>query len=96
MNSIVQTEEFKAWLLGVTDLKARAAILVRIARAASGNFGDCSSVGAGVFEMRIDVGAGYRVYYVRRGRTVYLLLCGGSKKTQAKDIARAKALAEAT
>ncbi|MFT4504054.1 type II toxin-antitoxin system RelE/ParE family toxin [Caballeronia sp. 15711] len=87
-----QTHDFSVWLLGVTDVLARAAILVRIKRAALGNFGDCRDVGGSVWEMRIHAGAGYRVYYVRDGLTVYLLLAGGSKQGQALDIARAQAM----
>jgi putative addiction module killer protein len=91
-NTINQTRDFSVWLLGVTDVLARAAILVRIKRAALGNFGDCHDVGSSVWEMRIHTGAGYRVYYVRDGLTVYLLLAGGSKQGQIADIARAKAV----
>jgi putative addiction module killer protein len=93
MNIILQTSIFRNWLAGVKDLKARAAILVRIDRAELGNFGDCESVGDGVHEMRIHTGPGYRLYYVQRDKTVYLLLCGGHKGTQARDIRKAKRLA---
>ena len=79
-NTINQTRDFSVWLLGVTDVLARAAILVRIKRAALGNFGDCHDVGGSVWEMRIHTGAGYRVYYVRDGSSVYLLLAGGPSK----------------
>ena len=65
----------------------------RIERAEVGNFGDCESVGDGVFEMRIDYGPGYRAYFVRRGEIVYLLLLGGDKSTQKRDIKRAKEMA---
>ncbi|MDB5837995.1 MAG: addiction module antitoxin RelB [Caballeronia sp.] len=91
-NTINQTHDFSVWLLGVTDVLARAAILVRIKRAAPGNFGDCHDVGSSVWEMRIHTGPGYRVYYARDGLTVYLLLAGGSKQGQISDIARAKAM----
>jgi putative addiction module killer protein len=70
--------------------KAKARILARLLSAALGNFGDCEPVGEGVSEMRIHVGAGYRVYYTRTGSTVYVLLAGGLKASQAKDIAKAK------
>jgi putative addiction module killer protein len=90
MNIINSTEEFDRWLAGLNDLKGRAKILVRIDRAAAGNFGDVEAVGDGVFEMRIHFGAGYRVYYAREGRIVYLLLSGGDKSTQKPDIRRAK------
>jgi len=91
-NTINQTHDFSVRLLGVTDVLARAAILIRIKRAALGNFGDCHDVGGSVWEMRIQTGAGYRVYYVREGLTVYLLLAGGNKREQISDIARAKAM----
>ncbi|WP_256701363.1 type II toxin-antitoxin system RelE/ParE family toxin [Caballeronia sordidicola] len=91
-NTINQTREFSSWLLSVKDLSARATILVRIKRAAKGNFGDCHDVGESVWEMRIHTGAGYRVYYVRDGLSVYLLLAGGCKQGQVADIARAKAM----
>jgi len=68
------------------DPKAQARILARIVSAQHGNFGDCKPVGVGVSEMRIDVGAGYRVYFMRRGEAVYLLLAGGDKSTQTRDI----------
>ena len=73
--------------------KAQARILARIVSAQHGNFGDCKAVGEGLSEMRIDVGAGYRVYFMRRGEAVYLLLAGGDKSTQARDIRRARNMA---
>ncbi len=66
----------------------------RISRVAAGNFGDAKSVGGAVHELRIDYGPGYRVYYTRRGKVVVLLLCGGDKRTQSKDIRKAKDIAE--
>jgi putative addiction module killer protein len=77
------------------DVTGKARILARIRSAEFGNFSDCKSVGEGVSEMRVHIGPGYRVYFMRRGRTVYLLLTGGDKSTQSKDIARAKAMARA-
>ena len=74
------------------DPQAKAHILRRLARATIGNFGDTRPVGDGISEMRIDVGAGYRVYYSRHGKVVYVLLGGGDKKSQARDIAAAKRL----
>ncbi|MEQ8227372.1 MAG: type II toxin-antitoxin system RelE/ParE family toxin [Rhodospirillales bacterium] len=93
MNTILQTSVFRDWLAGVKDMKARSMILLRIDRAALGNFGDCEPVGDGVYEMRIHTGPGYRLYYVQRDKTVYLLLCGGQKGSQARDIKKAKKLA---
>jgi putative addiction module killer protein len=89
---IRQTDEFGAWLNRLKDAVARAIILRRIDRVASGNFGDVKAVGDGVSELRIDHGPGYRVYFARRGKTVIVLLCAGDKSSQAKDILRAKAL----
>jgi putative addiction module killer protein len=90
---IRQSPEFNAWLRGLKDKLARAVILRRLDRIAMGNFGDVKSIGDGVSEFRIDHGPGYRVYFVRRGETLIVLLCGGDKGSQARDIARAKALA---
>jgi putative addiction module killer protein len=75
------------------DQKAKARILARLTSAAFGNFGDCESVGEGVSEMRVHVGAGFRLYYTRTGSTVYVLLAGGLKASQTKDIAKAKRMA---
>jgi putative addiction module killer protein len=88
-----RTEEFAAWLSGLRDKQGRAKILVRIDRLEDGNPGKTRSVGAGVVEMKIDFGPGYRVYYIQRGQLIILLLCGGEKSTQANDIKRAKSLA---
>lgn len=86
---------FSDWLRHLKDVEAKARIIVRLRQAERGNFGDCRSLGEGVWEMRIDVGKGYRVYYVRSGNVVYALLCGGDKKTQRQDIAKARILAAA-
>ncbi len=88
-----RTEEFAAWLKELRDRQARAKILVRIDRLQEGNPGQTRSVGAGVIEMKIDFGPGYRVYYTKRSELMVLLLCGGDKGTQERDIARAKLLA---
>jgi len=93
LNTLLRSSDFDAWLSDLADQKAKARILARLTSAAFGNFGDCEPVGEGVSEMRIHVGAGYRVYYTRAGSTVYVLLAGGAKATQAKDIARAKRMA---
>ena len=92
MNTINSTTEFTEWLGGLKDLKARAKIAIRIRNAELGNFGDYKVLDDGVSEMRIDFGPGYRVYFAREGRVVYLLLCGGDKSTQKADIKRAKTL----
>lgn len=77
------------WLRTLRDLQGKAAIIRRLNRLELGNFGDFKPIREGVFELRIDVGPGYRVYYARSGKTVILLLCGGSKRTQDADIDRA-------
>ncbi len=81
---------FRKWLEGLRDRQARAKIRVRLNRIRLGNFGDCKSVGHGVSELRIPYGPGYRVYFGRKSRTVVILLYGGHKKTQSKDIALAQ------
>jgi len=92
MNTLTQHPDFSSWLRALTDARGKARILARLDAAKQGNFGDCEPVGNGVSEMRIHTGPGYRVYFTRRGNTVYLLLVGGDKSTQKRDIARAKAL----
>ena len=82
---------FAKWIDSVRDQRAVAKVMTRISRLALGNFGDYRALDGGVFELRIDEGLGYRVYAARVGNVVVLLLCGGNKKTQAKDIADAKA-----
>lgn len=93
MNTLLRSSDFDAWLSRVADHKAKARILARLGSATFGNFGDCGPVGEGVSEMRIDVGAGYRVYYTRTGSTIYILLAGGVKASQTKDIAKARKMA---
>ena len=93
MIEIRKTEIFAKWLDGLHDIRARARILVRIERLAAGNPGDVKSVGEGVSELRIDYGPGYRVYYKKQGQKVVVLLAGGDKSTQAKDIKTALLLA---
>ena len=90
--SILRSVEFDAWLSGLPDEKGKARVAARIVSAEFGNFGECKPVGGGVSEMRIDHGPGYRVYFVRRGKLIYLLLLGGDKSNQKRDIARAKAM----
>ena len=86
MVEIRKTENFAKWIDGFHDMRARARILVRIERLAAGNPGDVKAVGEGVSELRINYGPGYRVYYKKHGRKVVILLAGGDKRTQAKDI----------
>jgi len=93
MIEIRQTERFEAWLARLADRRARSRILVRIDRLALGNPGDVKPVGQGVSELRIDYGPGYRLYFFRRGEKLVILLVGGDKRTQAKDIDDAMALA---
>lgn len=95
MIDVRETVDFTNWLAALSDLRARLQIVRRIERIAAGNFGDAKSVGGAVKELRIDYGPGYRVYYTRRGDTVVILLCGGDKRTQSKDIRKAKEIAEA-
>jgi putative addiction module killer protein len=91
MNEIRQTEAFSEWLRNLSDGRARAKIAARIDRLARGNPGDVAPVGEGVSEMRIHYGPGYRVYFVQRGAAL-VLLCGGDKSSQARDIRTAKQL----
>ncbi len=86
MYTIQTTEVFDAWISGLKDRQAVRRLQVRIDRAEDGNFGDCEPVGAGVSEMRIHYGPGYRVYFVQRGLEIVVLLAGGDKSTQAQDI----------
>lgn len=94
MIEVRQTTVFSDWLTGLRDINARTRILVRIRRLELGNPGDVKSVGGGVSEMRVDYGPGYRVYFVQQGKTVVILLCGGDKPTQDKDIATAQQMAK--
>jgi putative addiction module killer protein len=88
-----QTETFRKWFAGLKDGDARARIAIRIRRISIGNFGDVKSVGGKVSELRISHGPGYRVYFTRRGGSLVILLAGGDKNSQHRDIARAKQLA---
>jgi putative addiction module killer protein len=89
-----KTDEFVRWLDGLRDVRARARVLVRIERVVTGNFGDSKPVGRGVSELRIDYGPGYRVYFARQGQWIVILLAGGDKSTQARDIKAAIQLAK--
>lgn len=93
MNTFEHSKVFDKWLAGLRDQKARARILTRIDSAILGNFGDCEFIADGVYEMRVHFGPGYRVYYTRRAEKVYLLLGGGDKGTQKRDIRRARDMA---
>jgi putative addiction module killer protein len=93
MLRIVQTATFTTWLNDLNDVSATARIVARIRRFELGNPGDVKSVGGGVSEMRIDYGPGYRLYFTRRGKTVVILLCGGDKRSQSKDIKAAQRMA---
>ena len=94
MIEIRKTDIFAKWIDNLRDIHARARILVRIERLLMGNSGDVKSVGKGISELRIDYGPGYRVYYKKVGQTLIILLAGGDKKTQAKDIKLARRLAK--
>jgi len=93
MVEIRKTDAFAGWLDALLDLRARARIQARIERLAGGNSGDVRPVGEGVSELRIDYGPGYRVYFKKRGRELIILLAGGDKGSQAKDIRVALRLA---
>lgn len=94
MVQVRQTEWFVRWLEDLRDLRGRAKVLARIERLISGNPGDAKPVGAGVSELRINYGPGYRVYYLQKGTTLIILLAGGDKSSQAKDIQVALQLAD--
>jgi putative addiction module killer protein len=93
MITFIRTAEFDSWLSKLRDIQAKARIIKRIRSAERGNFGDCEPVGEGVSEMRIHVGPGFRVYFTRTGEMLYLLLCGGTKRGQKRDIVKARDLA---
>jgi len=93
MNTFLRSDEFDARLITLKDKIGRLRIISHIRAAEAGNFGDCEPVGEGVSEMRIHVGPGYRLYYTQRGEVVYLLLLGGDKSEQKRDIKRALEMA---
>ncbi len=86
------TDVFSKWLAELRDVRAKARILARLDSARLGNLGDSKRIGGGLNEMRVDVGPGYRLYFIRRQTYVVVLLCGGDKSTQQRDIARAKSM----
>lgn len=94
MIELKQTETFRKWFARLRDERAAAAIASRLDRLAFGHAGDAEPVGEGVRELRIHYGPGYRVYFQRRGKTIIVLLCGGDKGTQARDIKTALRLAD--
>lgn len=89
MKQIIETEIYSDWFASLRDGKAKAAINARLRRIELGNFGDCKPVGEGVSELRIHFGPGYRIYIVQRDSEIVILLSGGDKSTQSKDIQRA-------
>ncbi|WP_027728830.1 type II toxin-antitoxin system RelE/ParE family toxin [Treponema sp. C6A8] len=94
MYSILQTETYKKWFKKLKDQTAKFAIGQRLERMKTGNFGDSKTVGEGVFELRIDVGQGYRVYFTNDGKKIIILLVGGNKTSQDSDIKTAKKMAK--
>lgn len=91
---VIQTETYRKWFKKLNDHTAKFAIGQRIERMTAGNFGDSKSVGNGVFELRVDVGKGYRVYFMNKGREIVILLVGGDKSTQDSDIKKARKMVE--
>jgi putative addiction module killer protein len=92
--TVLQTQEFQHWLDDLRDQRAQVRIAARLRLAEAGNLGDWKSVGDEVFEMRVNFGPGYRLYFTRRGSILIVMLAGGDKSTQAKDIKRAKKILE--
>ncbi|EAA7555535.1 type II toxin-antitoxin system RelE/ParE family toxin [Salmonella enterica] len=95
MKEIIRSETFSDWLLSLKDSRAKARVLARIDRMKAGNFGDSEPIGDGLSEVRIHYGPGYRVYFMQQGNVVVVLLCGGDKSSQSKDIKQAKQIAKA-
>lgn len=94
MTELVKSATFDRWLRSLRDRRALARIQARLDRLAGGNPGDVKPVGGGISEMRIDYGPGYRVYYMKKGPIIIILLSGGNKSSQKPDIAKAKEIAE--
>ncbi len=94
MVELIHSDVFDEWLEGLRDERAKGRIVQRLVRLAAGNPGDVKPVGQGVSELRIDYGPGYRAYYIQRGEEIIVLLCGGDKSTQERDIRKAKEIAE--
>lgn len=93
MIEVRQTPVFRAWIRGLRDRDAVAKINIRIRRLSVGNPGDVKPVGGGVSELRVDHGPGYRIYFIKQGEVIAILLCGGDKRTQDRDIERARQMA---
>lgn len=93
MYEVLQTSVYAAWFRSLRDRAAQGRIVTRIERLEFGNFGDAKAVGEGIHELRLKFGPGYRVYFTHRAGRIVLLLCGGDKGSQSRDIARAKQLA---
>ena len=93
MIEVIQSTTFRRWVRRLRDRRAVARINARLRNVSIGNLGDTTSVGDGVFEMRIHYGPGYRLYFLREGPAVIILLCGGDKDSQSRDIERARSLA---
>ncbi len=95
MIEIRQTEGYSSWFEHLRDRMAQTRILIRLRRVSLGHFGDVKPVGEGVSELRIDYGAGYRVYFIQKGKSLVVLLAGGDKRTQPRDIQKAITLSKA-
>lgn len=94
MIEIRETEVYKKWFGAIKDIKTKSVIDVRIRRVSLGNFGDVEPVGRGISELKIDYGPGFRVYFLNQRNIIVILLCGGEKSTQSKDIKKAQELAQ--
>lgn len=93
MIEVRKTEAYSKWFVGLKDAKAKARILVRIERLIAGNFGDFKSIGESLYELRFDFGPGYRIYFLKHGGNLVILMAGGDKRTQADDIKKAQEMA---
>ena len=93
MVEIIRSDTFDRWLRKLRDSQAKARVEMRIRRLSLGNAGDVQPIGEGLSEMRIDHGPGYRVYFMQQGKVLILLLCGGDKSTQRRDIEKAREIA---
>ncbi|HFE7543101.1 TPA: type II toxin-antitoxin system RelE/ParE family toxin [Salmonella enterica subsp. enterica serovar Newport] len=95
MKEIIRSETFSDWLSSLKDSRARSRVLARIDRMREGNFGDAEPIGDGLSEARVHYGPGYRVYFMQQGDVIVVLLCGGDKSSQTKDIKQARRIAKA-